>query len=100
MTMRTFFFVILLTVCALSRPAAQAGKPLEIYFIDVEGGQVYDNYVKARAAGRHLLAKPGVKIPLNDLDMTIVASGGDKLARPLAGAGTPTPACAAERRIG
>jgi competence protein ComEC len=178
MTMRTFFLAILLTVCALSRPAAQGGKPLEIYFIDVEGGQatlfvtpsgqsmlidtgypgfedrdvnrvlsaikqagptkldvllvthhhtdhvgnvppiaagipvgtfvdhgetvetdpeaktLYANYVKARAAGRHLLARPDMKIPLTDLDMTIVAAGGDRLTRPLAGAGTPTAECA------
>src|SRR4051812_26469320 len=29
----------LLICCALARPAAQAGRPLDIYFIDVEGGQ-------------------------------------------------------------
>ena len=178
MIIRTCLVTVILAVCALARPAAQAAKPLEIYFIDVEGGQatlfvtpsgqsmlidtgypgfadrdvnrvvatikqagltkldvllvthhhsdhvgnvpaiaarvpvvtfidhgetvetdaeakgLYENYVKARATGKHLLAKPGMKVPLADLDMTIVSANGDKLARSLAGAGAPTPECA------
>jgi beta-lactamase superfamily II metal-dependent hydrolase len=160
------------------RPSAQAGKPLEVYFIDVEGGQatlfvtpsgqsmlidtgypgfgdrdvkrvvgtikqagvtkldyflvthyhedhvgnasaiaaqvpitnfidhganvetddkakaLFDQYAKARAAGKHILAKPGDKIPLRDLDMTIVAANGDRIMRPVNGGGAPTPDCA------
>jgi competence protein ComEC len=178
MTARAFLVAALFTVCALSRPAAQAAKPLEIYFIDVEGGQatlfvtpsgesmlidagypgfndrdinrvvsaikqagltkldvllvthhhddhvgnvpaiaarvpvvtfvdhgetvetspeakaLYDSYVKARTSGKHLLARPGLKIPIGDLDMTVVSANGDKLAQPLAAAGAPTPECA------
>src|SRR5918993_2817415 len=30
---------LVILLCALARPAAQTAKPLDIYFIDVEGGQ-------------------------------------------------------------
>ena len=54
---------------------------------------LYEGYVKARAGGRHIEAKPGDKIPIRDLDVTIVASDGAVLASPLPGAGAPNPLC-------
>ena len=54
---------------------------------------LYQGYVKARAGGRHIEAKPGDKIPIQDLDVTIVASDGAVLASPLPGAGAPNPLC-------
>lgn len=176
--MRYTALVIAAITCALARPAAQTAKPLDIYFIDVEGGQatlfvtpsgqsmlidtgypgfedrdikrvvgtikqaglakldyllvthyhndhvgnaaaiaaqvpvgtfidhgesvetdadakaLYAGYVKGRATGRHLQVKPGDKIPLRDLDMTIVTAGGEHVPRALAGAGSPTADCA------
>ena len=169
----------LVLLCALARPAAQTAKPLDIYFIDVEGGQatlfvtpagesmlidtgypgngdrdvtrvlaamkvagvsrldyllithyhsdhvgnaaalaarvpvgtfvdhgesvettasakaLYDGYVKGRERGRHLLVKPGDKVPLRDLDVTIVTANGERITRPLAGAAPANPLCAA-----
>ena len=54
---------------------------------------LYEGYVKARAGGRHIEAKPGDRIPIRDLDVTIVASDGALLASPLPGAGEPNPLC-------
>ena len=54
---------------------------------------LYEGYVKARAGGRHIEAKPGDRIPIRDLDATIVASDGALLASPLPGAGEPNPLC-------
>ena len=61
---------------------------------DEKANGLFAQYAKARATGKHLLAKPGDKIPLRDLDMTIVAANGDRVTRPLNGAGTPTADCA------
>ena len=169
---------LILIVLALARPAAQTAKPLEVYFIDVEGGQatlfvtpsgdsmlidtgypgfedrdlnrvlatikqagltrldyllvthyhndhvgnaaaiaakipvgtfidhgesvettdaaraLYDAYVKGRATGRHVLAKPAGKVPILDLDMTIVSAGGEHITRPLIGLAEPNDECA------
>jgi beta-lactamase superfamily II metal-dependent hydrolase len=60
---------------------------------DDKARALFAQYVKARATGKHVLAKPGDKIPLRDLDMTIVTSNGDRITRPLAGAGGPTAEC-------
>ena len=173
---RRVSLVAILVACALAQPAAQAPKPLDIYFIDVEGGQatlfvtpsgesmlidtgypgngdrditrilammkqagltkldyllithyhndhvgnagaiasripvgmfidhgdtaetsadaktLYETYAKARATGRHLLAKPGDKVPIRDLDVTIVSAGGKSLTR--TGPAPPNPLCA------
>ena len=175
---RPLALLLTLCLCALVRPSAQTAKPLDIYFIDVEGGQatlfvtpsgesmlidtgypgfedrdvnrvlaavkraglsrldyllvthyhndhagnaasiaaripvgtfidhgesvettdsakaLYESYVKARARGRHLLAKPGDKIPIRDLDVTIVTAGGERLTQPLCRPCAPNPACA------
>jgi competence protein ComEC len=176
--MRHLLTVCLLLLTALGAPRAQAQKPLDIYFIDVEGGQAtlfvtpsgesmlidtgypglgdrdinrvlgtikqagltkldyllvthyhndhvgnaaaigakipvgtfidhgpsvetdaaatatYDTYVTGRARGKHMLAKPGDKVPIRDLDVTIVTAGGEHIARPLAGPARANPDCA------
>jgi beta-lactamase superfamily II metal-dependent hydrolase len=55
---------------------------------------LYASYLKARSTGRHLLVKPGDKVPLGDLDVTIVSAGGAHLARPLTPPAQPNPLCA------
>jgi glucose/arabinose dehydrogenase/beta-lactamase superfamily II metal-dependent hydrolase len=173
---RKLLIVSGLFLTTLSAPHAQAPKPLDIYFIDVEGGQatlfvtpsgesmlidtgfpgnedrdlnrvlgtikqagltkldyllvthyhndhagnaaaiaaripvgmfidhgetvetsegakaLYADYLKGRATGRHMLAKPGDKVPIRDLDVTIVTAGGKGLTR--SGPGAPNPLCA------
>lgn len=61
---------------------------------DDKANALFAQYARARATGTHVLAKPGDKIPFRDLDMTIVTSNGDRITRPLTGAGGPTPDCA------
>jgi glucose/arabinose dehydrogenase/beta-lactamase superfamily II metal-dependent hydrolase len=57
--------------------------------------RLYDEYVKGRATGRHMLVKPGDKVPIRDLDVTIVTANGERLTRPLCRPCVPNPYCAA-----
>ena len=176
---RLITLVATLIVAALSAGRAQTGRPLDIYFIDVEGGQatlfvapsgesmlidtghpgngdrdlnrvlatikqagltkldyllvthyhsdhvgnaaaiaakvpvgtfvdhgptvetsesatrLYEEYLKGRATGRHMPVKPGDKVPIRDVDVTVVTANGERLARPLARPSGPNPLCAA-----
>jgi competence protein ComEC len=55
----------------------------------------YVAYLEARKRGKHLQAKPGDRIPLAGLDVTVVSSAGETIKSPLPGAGTPNPLCSA-----
>jgi hypothetical protein len=50
--------------------------------------------VKAREKGNHIAAKAGDRIPIDGVDLRIVAAGGKLLLEPLPGAGAANPACA------
>ena len=54
---------------------------------------LYDAYVALRRTGTHLQPKPGDRLPLKDVDVTVVSSGGAVLTSPLPGAGQPNAAC-------
>jgi beta-lactamase superfamily II metal-dependent hydrolase len=54
---------------------------------------LYAAYVEARKAGRHIQVKPGDKIPVRGMDVTVVSADGNVLDRPLPGAGAPNPLC-------
>jgi beta-lactamase superfamily II metal-dependent hydrolase len=61
----------------------------------VTGTQLmYDKYLVARAGGRHIEPKPGDTIPIKGLDVTVIASAGRVLSKPLRGAGQRNTACA------
>src|SRR5688500_9801292 len=62
---------------------------------DESATKLYAEYVKGRASGRHLLVKPGDKVPIRDLDVTIVTAHGERLTRPLVRPSFPNPLCAA-----
>ncbi|MEP6914261.1 MAG: MBL fold metallo-hydrolase, partial [Acidobacteriota bacterium] len=51
-------------------------------------------YAALHAKAKHLVVKPGDRLPVTGLDWRVVASAGEVLKTPLAGAGTPNPACA------
>jgi competence protein ComEC len=51
-------------------------------------------YEQFRGTSKHLVAKPGDRIPITGLDWRIVTSAGQVLKTPLAGGGRPNPACA------
>jgi len=57
-------------------------------------GKVYQTLY---GAARRTIAKPGDKIPVAGLDWQIVASAGETIKTPLAGAGAPNPYCAAHK---
>jgi competence protein ComEC len=63
----------------------------------VEGGDrpaaLFAAYVASRNTGRHVAVKPGDTVPLKDLDVRIVSSGGSLIDRPLSGAGAANPLC-------
>ena len=58
----------------------------------------YNAYAAVRAKGRHIEPKPGDRLPLKGIDVTVVSSAAATLARPLAGAGGKNAACEAAAR--
>lgn len=52
-------------------------------------------YRTAMATGKRLTLKPGDKLPLKGVDVITVAGHGERIQKPLAGAGQPNPLCAA-----
>lgn len=59
-----------------------------------EPDRLYHAYLKARDAAAHLEVRPGDKIPLKGLDVTVLTAAGAEISSPLPGAGQPNPACA------
>lgn len=56
-------------------------------------------YAELHGKAKHTVAKPGDKLPIAGLDWTVVASAGEAIAKPLAGAGQDNAAaCAATER--
>jgi competence protein ComEC len=55
--------------------------------------QTYAAYLKVRAEGKHILAKPGDKIPVQGLDVQVVSSAQETISKPLPGAGAANPLC-------
>lgn len=63
---------------------------------DPNGKRLYDDYLAVRAKGRHILAKPGDRLPTTGMNVEIVSAAGQHLSAPVAGApgaGTPNPYC-------
>ena len=56
--------------------------------------QYYAAYLPVREKGKHIVAKPGDKIPINGIDVQIVSSAAETILEPLPGAGAPNPLCA------
>jgi len=54
-------------------------------------------YEQARRKGRHLVPRPGDRLPLRGVDVHVVSANGRTLSRALADAGQPNAACAAYR---
>jgi hypothetical protein len=54
-------------------------------------------YADAVASGTHIVVKPGDRIPLAGIDVTVLASDRLAISRPLPGAGAPNPLCGAYR---
>jgi beta-lactamase superfamily II metal-dependent hydrolase len=52
------------------------------------------NYKELYDKAKHIVVKPGDKLPLTGVDWTILTSAGEVLKKPLPGAGKPNPECA------
>ena len=65
---------------------------------NMETGQAAEklsaSYEKAMAKGKHLVLKPGDRIPIKEMDVTAVSANGEVLGQNLAGGGKPNPMCA------
>jgi len=59
----------------------------------------FEKLKAARATGHHIPVKPGDKVPIKGLDVTVVTGGGKELAKPLPGAGQKNPACSQVKDI-
>jgi hypothetical protein len=67
---------------------------------NVQAAQAVDDFLKdvypgLTAKGTHMVAKPGDKLAVKDLDWRVVASAGQVLKTNLSGAGRPNPYCGA-----
>jgi beta-lactamase superfamily II metal-dependent hydrolase len=68
-------------------------------FESMKPGGLYDEYVQARAKGKHIEVKAGDRIPIDGLDVQVVTASGIAIKKPLPGAGQPNPLCAAYKPI-
>jgi beta-lactamase superfamily II metal-dependent hydrolase len=80
-------------------PALAAKVPIGTFVdhgetVEANGRQLYETYVAARKSGKHLEVKPGDKVPIAGVDVTVVSASGNHLARAMPGAGAPNPLCA------
>jgi beta-lactamase superfamily II metal-dependent hydrolase len=56
------------------------------------------SYAKALATGKHLKVRPGDKIPVKGLDITVLTADGERIDKPVAGGGAANPACAGAQK--
>jgi beta-lactamase superfamily II metal-dependent hydrolase len=54
----------------------------------------YADYEKILSRGQHLVVKPGDKIPVKGLDITVLTAAGEEIKTALPGAGQPNALCA------
>lgn len=73
-------------------PAEERSGPKPADALDVAA---YDAYLPVRAAARHVQPKPGDRLPLKGVELTVVSADGATLKRPLKGAGSRNAACEA-----
>jgi len=60
---------------------------------DTNSAPVFGAYAQVRRAGRHIVAHPGDRLPLKDVDVRVVSSGGETIASPLTATGERNAAC-------
>ncbi|HEX7139192.1 MAG TPA: MBL fold metallo-hydrolase, partial [Vicinamibacterales bacterium] len=60
---------------------------------DANSKATFDAYAAVRHSGRHIVAKPGDRLPIEGVDVRVVSSGGATISAPVSGAAEPNPAC-------
>jgi beta-lactamase superfamily II metal-dependent hydrolase len=63
-----------------------------------DADELYHAYVQVRDRASHLIVRAGDQIPLEGINVRVVASTGQTILRPLAGAGKPNPFCSTTQR--
>jgi competence protein ComEC len=63
-----------------------------------EAEGLFAAYARVRDGGKHLLVKPGDRIPVKGVDVEVLTAAGNEIAKALPGAGAPNPLCAATER--
>jgi len=63
-----------------------------------EADDLYHAYVQVRDRASHLLVRAGDRIPIEGIEVRVVAASGQAISRPLPGAGDANPLCAAAKR--
>lgn len=58
--------------------------------------ELNSGYLKALTTGKHLVVKPGDKIPLKDVEVQVLTSNGERIGSSLAGAGQVNSLCGKE----
>jgi beta-lactamase superfamily II metal-dependent hydrolase len=59
-----------------------------------EADELFNAYAQVRDQASHLIVRAGNRVPLEGIDVRVVASGGQGILRALPGAGEPNPFCA------
>jgi beta-lactamase superfamily II metal-dependent hydrolase len=59
-----------------------------------EADELFNAYTRVRDRASHLIVRAGNRVPLEGIDVRVVASSGQGILRPLPGAGEPNPLCA------
>ena len=60
---------------------------------DADGAKLYQSYTAVRAKGRHIEVKPGSVLPIRGMRAEIVTAAGQRIEKPLPGAGAANPFC-------
>jgi competence protein ComEC len=60
---------------------------------DTQSAPVFNAYAAVRQSGRHLVPKPGDRLPLRNVDIRVVSTGGTTIVSPLVGSAEPNGAC-------
>jgi competence protein ComEC len=56
----------------------------------------YAAYEKVVSGHKHLVVKPGERVPIKGIEVLVLTAAGDHVSKPLHGAGQPNPFCASE----
>jgi beta-lactamase superfamily II metal-dependent hydrolase len=64
---------------------------------DPEAAELFHAYLRVRDRASHLIVRAGDRIPVEGMEVRVVASTGQGITRPLTGAGDPNPLCASTK---
>ncbi len=66
---------------------------------DPHGEALYNAYLKVRSKGHHILARPGMEIPIAGMKVEILSAAGNVIGQPVLGGGEHNPYCPTESQL-